>query len=244
VAARTAAAADRGRRFAGRRREDDGQVATAVMVVVTVAVVAVTGLGVLRLGAAVDERGQAQTAADAAALGGAEAVREGLPALFAAVRSAQDLDGVADALTCGVGQEAAVELAAANGAEVTSYCYDSSADRVEVEVANRATGDAATGTATATAAAGLGLLIDDCTRAPDPSATASPGPEPGAEPDPEAEPDPAAGPEPSQPAEITLTCGDVTVEFEPADGGGLRLATPPEELAEQLEDAFEPRLVE
>ena len=236
MAARTAAAADRGRRFAGRRREDDGQVATAVMVVVTVAVVAVTGLGVLRLGAAVDERGQAQTAADAAALGGAEAVREGLPALFAGVRSIEDLEGVGDALTCGTGQEGAVGLATANGAEVTSYCYDSFTDRVEVEVVNRTTGDAATGAATATAVAGLGLLIDDCTRTPDPSATPSGEPEP---------PDP--GPEPSEPAgssAVTLTCGDLTVEFEPADDGGLRLATPPEELAERLEDAFEPRLVE
>ena len=235
MAARTAAAADRRRRPAGRARGDDGQVATAVMLVVAVALVAVTGLGVLRLGAAVDERGQAQTAADAAALGGARAARDGLPALFAALRTADDLEAVGDALTCGVGREGALELAAANGAEVTSYCYDSLTDRVEVEVVNRATGDAATGTATAAAVASLGLLIDDCTRSPDPSAT-PPAP-PGAEP--ETDPDAGAGP-----AEITLTCGDLRVEFEAADGGGLRLVTPPEELAERLEAAFEPRLVE
>jgi hypothetical protein len=218
-------------RLAGRGRGDDGQVATAVMIVVTVGLVAVTGLGVLRLGAAVDERGQAQTAADAAALGGAEAAREGLPALFAAVRSAEDLEAIGDALTCGVGREGAVELASANGAEVTSYCYDSFTDRVEVEVVNRATGDAATGTATAGAVASLGLLIDECTRSPDPSATpsAEPGPEPS---------------EPPEPGEVTLACGDLTVEFEQADDGELRLVTPPEELAERLESAFEPRLVE
>jgi hypothetical protein len=42
---------------------------------------------------------------------------------------------------------------------------------------------------------------------------------------------------------VSLTCGDVTIEFEQGDGG-LRLKTPPDELAKQLEDAFEPRLVE
>jgi hypothetical protein len=132
------------------------------MVAVSVALVAVTALGVLRLGAAVGERGQAQTAADAAALGGAEGVRTGLVELLAGVRSASDLAALGAALTCGVGRDGAVELAAENGAEVTSYCYDSAADRVEVTVANRATGEAATGPATASAAASLGLATDAC----------------------------------------------------------------------------------
>ena len=218
MAARTAAAAERlGSPSLPRRRPrgDEGQVATAVMIVVTVGLVAVTGLGVLRLGAAVDERGQAQTAADAAALGGAEAARSGLVGVFAALRSVEDLTAVGDALTCGVGREGAVELAAANGADVTSYCYDSVTDRVEVEVVNEATGDAGTGPATARAVAALGLLIDDCEPSTD---------------DPDAD-------------EVALTCGDLTVEFEVADGE-LRLATPPDELAERLADAFEPRLVE
>src|SRR5690349_25023657 len=125
------------------------------MLAVTVGVVAVTAFGVVRLGSAVDERGQAQTAADAAALAGAEAVRDGLPALLGQVRSPADLARVADTLTCGAGREDAVELAAANGAEVTSYCYDSIDDRVEVTVENRATRDAGTGTARASAVASL-----------------------------------------------------------------------------------------
>jgi Putative Flp pilus-assembly TadE/G-like len=173
------------------------------MLVVAVALVAVTGLGVLRLGAAVDERGQAQTAADAAALGGGRAARDGLPALFAALRTADDLETIGDALTCGVGREGALELAAANGAEVTSYCYDSLTDRVEVTVENRATRDAATGTATASAVASLGLLIDDC--------------ELGA---------------------ATLVCGDLEI---PRGVDGLRSGS---ELADLLEEAVRPRLVE
>jgi hypothetical protein len=132
------------------------------MLAVTVGVVAVTAFGVIRLGAAVDERGGAQTAADAAALGGAQAVRDELPGLLAQIRSAADLARVSDTLTCGVGRDGAVELAAANGADVTAYCYDSVTDRVEVSVENRTTRDAATGTATASAVAELGLRIDDC----------------------------------------------------------------------------------
>jgi hypothetical protein len=192
----TAAAADR----RPRRRDDAGQVATGVMLAVTVGVVAVTALGVVRLGAAVDERGQAQTAADAAALGGAEAVRDALVPRFGELRTPADLRALADDLTCGAGREGAVELAAANGAEVTAYCYDSLADRVEVTVANQGTRDAATGTAEASAAAELGLLIDDC------ELTAS-----------------------------RLTCGDLELD--------LPLRSP-DDLAEVLEDAFRPRLVE
>jgi hypothetical protein len=206
-------------------------VATAVMIVVTVSLVAVTAFGVLRLGAAVDERGQAQTAADAAALGGAEAVREGLPARFAAVTSVEDLEAVGRDLTCGAGREGAVGLAAANRAEVTSYCYDSFADRVEVTVVNRATGDPATGPATASAVASLGLLVDDC-ELPADASTPAPSPPPD------------GGDEPEEPGVVELVCGDVTIGFERSDDGGLELATDPDDLAEQLEDALEPRLVE
>lgn len=222
----TAAAAE-GRRLPGRLRPrgDDGQVATAVMLVVTVALVAVTAFGVLRLGAAVDERGQAQTAADAAALGGAEAVRDGLPALLAEVTSAGDLAALRDALPCGAGRDGAVALAAANGAEVTSYCYDAAADRVAVTVVNRATGDPETGPATASAVASPGL--DGCEPPPAPTATA------GA--------DPGDGAGPGEPA---LVCGDLEIRFERSPDGDLRPATDPDDLAERLADVLEPRLVE
>jgi len=189
---------------AGSRRHDDaGQVATGVMLAVTVGVVAVTAFGVIRLGAAVDEGGQAQTAADAAALGGAGAVRDGLPELLGRIRSPADLTRAADTLTCGAGRDGAVELAAANGAEVTSYCYDSIADRVEVTVENRTTRDAATGTATASAVASLGLRIDDC-----------------------------------ELDGVTLVCGDLELPIGP---DALRS---PDDLADVLDDALRPRLVE
>jgi hypothetical protein len=219
-AARTVAAAER------YRSGDAGQVATAVMVAVTVGLVAVTTLGVLRLGAAVDESGQARTAADAAALGGATDIRDGLVETLAGLRSPDDL---LDLFPCGLGSEGAVELAASNGADVTSYCYDALADRVEVSVRNRASGDPATGVATSSAAASVGLAPAQCIWDPDPSATPSP---------------PEAGGEPPDEADVlTLTCGDLEVEFEAGDRG-LDLKTPPDELARAVEELFEPRLVE
>ena len=210
-----------------RRSRDDGQVATAVMIAVTVGLVAVTTLGVLRLGAAVDESGQARTAADAAALGGATDIRDGLVETLAGLRSADDL---LEAFPCGAGREGALELAASNGADVTSYCYDALADRVEVSVRNRASGDPATGVATASAVASVGLAPAGCTWAPDPSATPSPGA--GEDDD---------GDEAGD--VVTLTCGDLTVEFEAGDGG-LRLRTPADELARLVAETMEPRLVE
>jgi len=224
VAARTVAAAER------YGSGDAGQVATAVMIAVTVGLVAVTTLGVLRLGAAVDESGQARTAADAAALGGATDIRDGLVETLAGLRSPDDL---LEAFPCGLGREGALELAASNGADVTSYCYDALADRVEVSVRNRASGDPATGVATSSAAASVGLAPAECTWEPDPTATPSPSGD-GDEPPDEGE---------AEGGVVTLTCGDLTVEFEAGDGG-LRLRTPAGELARALEETIEPRLVE
>jgi hypothetical protein len=217
------------------RSGDAGQVATAVMIAVTVGLVAVTTLGVLRLGAAVDESGQARTAADAAALGGATDIRDGLVETFADLRSPDDL---LDLFPCGLGRDGAIELAASNGADVTSYCYDALADRVEVSVRNRASGDPATGVATSAAAASVGLAPAGCTWDPDPSATPSP---------PASDPPAGGGPDDDEAADeagvMTLTCGDLTVEFEAGDDG-LRLRTPAGELAQALEEIIEPRLVE
>jgi hypothetical protein len=100
-------------------------------------------------------------------------------------------------------------------------------------VENRASGDPATGVAVASAVASVGLAPAECTFEPDPSASPSPdGPD-----------DPEGPDEPDGAGVVTLTCGDLVVEFE-SDGGELRLRTPPDELARQAEDAFEPRLVE
>jgi len=202
------------------------------MIAVTVGLVAVTTLGVLRLGAAVDESGQARTAADAAALGGATDIRDGLVETLAGLRSPDDL---LDLFPCGAGRDGALELAARNGADVTSYCYDALADRVEVTVRNRASGDPATGVATSSAVASVGLAPAGCTWDPDPSATPSgpPGDGGGGGGD-------GGGDEAGV---LTLTCGDLTVEFEMGDDG-LALKTPPEELARAVEDLLEPRLVE
>lgn len=231
MAARTVAAAEPQRSGKAGDLRDAGQVATAVMIVVTAGLVAVTTLGVLRLGAAVDERGQAQTAADAAALGGATDIRDGLVETLASLRSPE---GFVDLFTCGLGRDGAVDLAARNRAEVTSYCYDPLSDRVEVSVENRASGDPATGVAAASAVASVGLAPAECTFEPDPSASPSPGGDDAEDPA-----EPGAG----DAGVVTLTCGDLVVDFEP-DGDSLRLRTSPDDLARQAEDVLEPRLVE
>jgi hypothetical protein len=216
-------------RFSG----DRGQVATAVMMIVSIAVVAVVVLGVLRLGGAVDARGQSQTAADAAALAGAGAVRDELVGILTGLPSKH---AFFNALGCGLGHSDASSFAARNDARVVRYCYHPAADEIRVTVENRRAGEA--GPARSCATAALGLPLGACRFEDEERPTPSPRHTEDGDEDDESEPseDPDLGTE--------LRCGPLTVRFLVKGGDGrLALLTPPGQLRSELDRLLVPRLV-
>jgi hypothetical protein len=209
-----------------RLRGDAGQLATTVMMIVTVALTAVLVFGVLPLGAGSNEKSLSQTAADAAALAAAEQIRDDALDLFAVL---DDKDDIRVPMPSGSGQAEAVVFADRNGASVTSYSYNWLGDRIEVTVANNDTVNDRTGVARSRAVAAFGLPFGSCSFDDD----AAPPPPP---------PDPPV-PDPPEPPDsgTTLRCGGFTARFEiDGDTGLLSLETDLEILRNRLE----PRLVE
>jgi hypothetical protein len=143
-------------------RDDRGQITTAV-VIVGIVVVVWLGLVVVKFGQAIDEKSHFQTAADAAALAGAQQIRAQIPGR---VRLFIEGAGVGAFMpdAPGLGQGAAVDFAGRAGSEVTSYSYDPFSDTVRVSVIGRddslVVGSPAK--ATATAEARVGLILDRC----------------------------------------------------------------------------------
>jgi hypothetical protein len=118
------------------RRTDAGSgPVTAILVVAILALL--VGAGFAASGAAAgDEAASANHAADAAALGGAQGVLDNLPASLSP--GFEDVDDIADLLGGGTcvqaGRAKAAQMAAANGATLTSYCWNVFADRVAASV--------------------------------------------------------------------------------------------------------------
>ena len=119
-----------------RRRRDAG--ATPVTVVIGIGILVALFAGVITTMGAVasNESSGAQHAADAAALGGARGVLDDLPTdLLLGFTTPADIPLMVGGGTClGNGRGEAARLAAANGADLTSYCYNVWADEVSVSV--------------------------------------------------------------------------------------------------------------
>ena len=79
-----------------------GQVVTAIVVMVFAAILAVVVLGLIPLGQATDESSQASNAADAAALGAANVVRDDLLRRVSRLRY-EDLDRLGRTGPCSLG---------------------------------------------------------------------------------------------------------------------------------------------
>jgi hypothetical protein len=124
-----------------RRRRDAG--ATPVTVVIGIGILVALFAGVITtLGAvAANESSGAQHAADAAALGGARGVLDDLPTdLLLGFTTPNEIPLMIGGGTClGNGRSEAARLARANGADLTSYCYNVWADEVSVSVKLRST---------------------------------------------------------------------------------------------------------
>jgi len=192
-----------------------GQVTTGLIVMVILGLTAVATLGVFVLARGVDDRSQAQTAADAAALAGAGVLDDALPEVLGLL-SDKDTD-LASYVGCALGQADAEEYAAANGATVTSYCFDLAAGEVTVEVRMNEPVSDDVGPAEAGATASTGLDLSSCLFQDD---------EPEPEPEPSPSPTPGGGggggggaPQPSQPPApppdlgTTLDCGPLSADF-------------------------------
>ena len=219
----------------GRRRSDAG--ATPVTVVIGIGILVALFAGVITTMGAVasNESSGAQHAADAAALGGARGVLDDLPTdLLLGFTTPADIPLMVGGGTClQNGRNEAARLASANGANLTSYCFDVWADEVSVSVKLRSTavsGDKVS----AKAEAETTFTADEC--------RIDPGFElPTEEPDPPGDDeDEDEGPPPLPPGPMStwINCGigRQVIEFRPLVGRFFF-----RELADDVEDV-DPRL--
>ncbi|MEO9322612.1 pilus assembly protein TadG-related protein [Nocardioides sp. C4-1] len=212
-------------------RDERGQVATALVVCCVLGLVAVAVWGVALLARGADQKTQAQSAADAAALAGAGVLSDALPQLLALLA---DKDGLSGTAGCALGEDRARDYAARNDAELIDYCFDLGSGRVSVTVRMLEPVNDELDGAVADATASIGLDLADCDWQDDDP------PEPEAEPvePPSGGPTPDAEPAPPPTLGTTLSCGAFSAEFEiDGDGGGLS-------FVELDVDALEPALVE
>ncbi len=178
---------------------------TLVMITV-VALVAVALFGVVAISRGADERTRAQTAADAAALAGVDAVPALLTVLFDGVDSKDDLGTLV--LGCNLGLAQAQSYASQNDAVVTSYCFNASTGRAEVAVRMNDPVSADNGPAEADAKAENGFARSSCSWVDEePEETDEPEPAPPAE----GETPPPPPPPPNW--TTTLTCGGLKAVF-------------------------------
>jgi uncharacterized membrane protein len=156
------------------RQDDRGQITTALVMVGIVLLVAL-GLLVTKLGQATDQKSKVQTAADAAALAGAQQIRKEVPQLVLTAIH----DGAANPFVlnpCGMGEAQARDFAGRAGAAVTEYCYFPGTDTVQVKVESSSLSVSGS-KAMAKAEARVGRTLGDCGVLPAATAaTASPTP--------------------------------------------------------------------
>ena len=209
---------------------EQGQAAMWLVLTVAFLLVALGVTAYSRLVSATDEVSGLQTAADAAALAGAQAIARDAPqAIKDAVR-----DGGGS--PCGLGRGEAQSFAARNGATVTSYCYYPVQDRIEVTVRSQSVLESGR-REDASAVAELGLRLGPCVL---PDAPEPPEPEPTPTPTPSSTSTPTPTPTPT-PDDVVKKgrCGDVEFDVTFPGGGG-----PPSFGWGQLKVEADPRLTD
>lgn len=220
-------------------RNEEGAAASALLVTAVLVGVAIFTYMAIPFGAAVDAKAQDRTAADAAALAGAEGVREdllaglgddGLPGSWT------DLPGAA-----GLGRADAEAYARYNGSTLVSYFFDATDGTAHVEVEGHEV-DGQLSRSSAVAQVDLPSCDPlDPPEPPAPSETADPdGPA-----DPDAEPSPSE-PAPAQPpVDVTVDCDgfDLVFQVRYTEDGGLEVHFPPGQL-DKIRDAMDVRLVD
>ena len=186
-------------------RDDRGQITTALVMVGIVLLVAL-GLLVTKLGQATDQRSQVQSAADAAALAGAQQIRSQLPGLVLTAIRNQAKDPFAGSPACGMGNAEAADFALRAGASVTTYCYYPDSDTVQVSVESLSvsvSGDRAR----ADAQARVGMTLGPCDVLPTPPSTTTSAPATTSTPTMTATPTTT-----SPPTNVTMACGGLSLD--------------------------------
>jgi hypothetical protein len=206
------------RRATARRRDAGSGPVTALLCLAIVALL--VGAGFTALGAAAgDESSTAQHAADAAALGGARSVLDDVPEAldhgFTKTSDIADLLGGGSCLQ--TGRVKAAQLAAANGATLTSYCWNVFRDRVSATVRMNSTNVSGP---PAGADAEAATTFDASSCALDPGfEPPSPSPSPTGSSDPPPSPAPTEPPAPPRPVTTWVDCGSgrLNLRFDPSD---------------------------
>lgn len=222
------------------RRKDAGSGPVTVLLMFGVVALVCAALLTAVTTVARTEGSQATYAADAAALGGAQGVLEDAPdSLMAGFGRTSDIADLLGGGSClQTGRAKAEQLAAANGAAVTSYCWNVFRDQVTAAVRMNGTdvsgppasADAEAATTFEARACSLDPSFDEPTPEPTPSPTGTTPPD--------APPPPP--PPPPRPIVTWVDCGlgRMTVEFSIIDGR-FRFR----DLEGDLEDV-EPRLTD
>jgi hypothetical protein len=226
-------------------RDEEGAAATALLVAAMLIGFAIFVYMAIPFGTAVDAKARNRTAADAAALAGAEGVREDLLAGLGDAgmpSSWHDLPGVA-----GMGRSAAEEYARYTDATLLSYYFDASDGTAHVEVEGQQVDGQLSHSE---AVAQVDLPSCDPLDPPDPpTPTVSPEPDPGPSPGDGAPGDPAPSespppPPPAPPVDVSVHCDgfDLTFQVRYTVDGGIEVHFPPGQLG-KIRDAMDVRLV-
>ncbi|HYI53588.1 MAG TPA: hypothetical protein VEX57_06475 [Microlunatus sp.] len=207
-------------RRARRRPRDAGATPVTMLLVVGILIALFAGLLTALAAVAADEGSAATHAADAAALGGARGVLDELPdQLILGFTAPPEIAGLVGGGTClQTGRIKADELARANEATLTSYCYNVWSDEVSVAVRMRSTSVDGP-PATARAEAETTFTADGCRLDPsftEPSVEPEDPSEAGADDDDDDEPSEPLPP--PGPALTWIDCGvgRQPIEFRPA----------------------------
>ena len=212
-------------------RDEEGAAASGLLVAALLVGVAVFTYLAIPFGTAVDAKAQNRTAADAAALAGAEGVRDDLLASIGSdgvPGSWTDLAGAA-----GLGRSAAEQYASYNGATLVSYWFDPTDGTAHVEVE----GHSVEGRPSrSSAVAQVDLPTCEALEPPEPSEPPADDPEGPAE---------SVPTEPPAPVDVSVSCGDFDLTFQVryTEDGGAEVHFPPGQL-QQVRDAMEVRLVD
>jgi hypothetical protein len=224
-------------------RDEDGAAASALLVAAVLVGFAIFVYMAIPLGSAVDAKARNRTAADAAALAGAEGVREDLLAGLGDAgfpRSWSDLPGAA-----GLGRSAAEEYARYNDATLLTYWFDPTDGTAHVEVEGQEVDGQLSHS---TAVAQVDLPHCDPLDPPDPPTPPTPDPAPGqgGKPDDKGpgNPLPSEPPPPAPPVDLSVHCDgfDLTFQVRYTEDGGVEVHFPPGQLG-RIRDAMDVRLV-
>lgn len=224
------------------RPRDAGQMIIGLLIGVLLIVLMITARVLIPIGQATDQRAGAGTAADAAALGAADALNRSTPvtilSAIAGLTSAGGFPGLLNGLDCGPGSTAAVSFANQNRAAVTGYDCAPFVGQTDVWVrgddAAMTTGDHSVSHARAR----YGIQLARCV-ATDVSPTPSPTPTPSPM------PTPTPTPTPTPPDGLwTVVCGSLVLHFTVDGVTGIPTLTSPTPAAITALFDDKPRLVQ